>query len=96
MLLLLLNIMPNAPENHQNYNIRRAQLREMPVRRHHLHDRLAAQILVEKLRHDNRDRQVCDALQYVAGDGNMVDDLSHVALENGMCHAKGNVKPHVE
>lgn len=88
--------MPNVPEKHWNHNIRRAQLREVPVGRHDLDDRLSPQVLVKKLRHDHRNRQVFDALQYVAGGGDEADDVSQVALENGLGHAEGNVRPHVE
>ena len=61
--------MLNVPEQHRNNDVRRAQLRQMTLRRHDLYDGLAAEVLVQVLRNHCRNRQVFLTLYDVARDG---------------------------
>ena len=64
--------------------------------RHDLDDGLAAQVLVEELRHNDGNGQVLDALDYVAWNSDQAQNLPHVALEDGLAHAQSYIRPHIE
>lgn len=83
-------------KKHRNDNLRGAELGQVAVRLHHLHDGVAAEVAVEVLRNHHRDRHVLHALDDVAGDRDEAEYVSHVTLEDGLGHAQGYVRPHVE
>ena len=90
------NIIADVPEEDRDHDVRRAQLREVAVGGHDLHDGLAAEVLVEELGDHYRHGQVLHALYDVAGHGHVAQQVPEVALENGLGHAQGYVRPHVE
>lgn len=88
--------MLDMSEQNGNGNLRRAQMRQMPFRGHHLHDGLAAKVGVDVLSHGHRHRQVLGALNYVAGHGDPRQETSEVEVEDCPEHAQGYVGSHVE
>lgn len=91
-----INIVLDVSEQNGNRNLRRAQMREMPLRRDHLDDGLAAEVAVDVLRDGHRHRQVLGALNYVAGHGDARQETSEVEGEDGPEHTQGYVGSDVE
>lgn len=79
-------IMSNMSENDRNCDVRRAQLRQVTLRRNDLNHRLTPKILVEILRHRHRYGQVLGALDDMARDGDAAEKMSEVEREYGPEH----------
>lgn len=84
------------PKKHGDDDVGGAELREVAVGGHDFDDGVAAEVLVEELGDDDGDGQVLDALDDVAGDGDVAQERPHVAVKYGLGHAQCYVRPHVE
>lgn len=84
------------PEEHRNRNLRRAELRQVALGGHHLHDGLPAEILVEILRHRHRHGQVLGALDDVARHRHAPQEVPQIEREYCTENAQRYVRPHIE
>lgn len=92
----LRQIVADMVEKHRNHHIRGAELRQVTLRRHDLHDGLSAEIHLQIFRHHNGRRQVLGALNDVAGHRDVAQDWPHVELEYGLRQTQRYVRSHVE
>lgn len=92
----LRQIVVDMVEKHRNHHIRGAQLRQVTLRWHDLHDGLSAEIQLQIFGHHNGRRQILGALNDVAGHRDEAQDWPHVELEYGLRQTQGYVGSHVE
>lgn len=90
------NIMLNVSKQDRNDDVRRAELREVAFRWHHLNNRITAKVLVQVLRHNDWHCKILGALNDVAWDTNEWEEAAHIALEDRLGNAKCNIWTYVE